>query len=957
MLSVFLLFISSHGVELRLKNGTLRRGTITAEDAATYTITADNEKMKIAKSSIAAIDGRPYSAVFPQPKQPAVQPLKPAPDKKLPSKIRAEQPGAETGKGTWSVLLKNGSVLKGKPISENQRILVLESKGSPVTIFKNVIFTIDSSGGKATAPIVAAAAPVKTTPSPRAIPAGSKSSGKTSTTVPTPVAVTATGQSTRRTVVPPATMSSSSENRRATSPAAVPPAAAASASPPVLPKPLQVKVATMRTDAAGEQASDNLPESNPAASGGNPSPAQEAPGGLPEPKSRVNVVELTAESSVAGDAVPQTGASEISGTPEPVATAVPSRSGTAATAPSENISIIPAPRTPGRGVSRKFGTPAPRPPLPAAAVPSPVPPLTAVGTAVSSTVNSGTITAAAPPQARNSPLPAPKQSDSEKESPTLPSPVSPDAAAPGTPVSPSAAASVKTGGSAGTQVRNVPPLSMVTPPPVQPPNSRPLPVEPTTAQKRNKSPLAPEPVTSPVPPMDRSTVPKIHKARNDGKKELVMMDSTIFIGTVVSETDHVIVFLVDGASLTILKRLVRTIDGKPCTVAKNDKNIPPSTPPQPAGPDKNVTKKIPPHILFRILPADSLPEGISTEQLADSMRYMPDWRVRSRAARYAGEMGPWGGALVPDVAKLLADTAQVTEPIPDWIDSTSVKVLLAPALEAARTLAQLGGQGEAELLAAYRHPDPIMRRNAVFGLGNCFLESADKVVKSALKDADPRVRKVALGSLRANFSFTLLVGALKDADPGVRASAAILLGKLGNREAVDRLAELVRDGNPEVRRMIASALGTIGESEVVAPLTVLAKDADHFVRADAVRVLGQTRQGNAVEPLLDALKDPAGDVRAGAVAALGILRDSRSIPALYAALKDKDPTVRANAEAALKNHTDLPLLVAALDDESTAVRANAAYVLWLMTGQDLGRDRRKWEEWMAAGRGKPGSKK
>jgi HEAT repeat protein len=138
-----------------------------------------------------------------------------------------------------------------------------------------------------------------------------------------------------------------------------------------------------------------------------------------------------------------------------------------------------------------------------------------------------------------------------------------------------------------------------------------------------------------------------------------------------------------------------------------------------------------------------------------------------------------------------------------------------------------------------------------------------------------------------------------------------------------------------------------GVPEASPALLILCRDYDPAVRAEAVRALGRVKDGTTIPAILEALKDPMPEVRVGAVESLGLLRDSRAIPALYAALKDENIQVGKKAQISLKQLTDITQLIAALDDESTLVRANAAYVLWLMTGQDNGTDKAKWDSWAA----------
>ncbi len=507
-------------------------------------------------------------------------------------------------------------------------------------------------------------------------------------------------------------------------------------------------------------------------------------------------------------------------------------------------------------------------------------------------------------------------------------------------------------------VQKVPPLVTVAP------DSRDMygerreaPAEDTLpATKRKRPDREQQPKASPVPPMERTVAPVKRPPRTDGRHELVLLDSTRFIGRVLSENERSIVLQSDGASLTILKTLIRSIDGVAYNRAADGDTLPHRASVIKARVKATVPETEPavPSVLFRVMPRTTIPDGVTAETVSDSLSAATDWKVRSRAARYIGAMGPWGASTTPAVAGLLADTAHADDPVPAWLDSQTVEPLLAPGLEAARALAQLGARGESELLAACNHTEPLMRRNGVFGLGNSFFETTEKTVKSMVQDPDPGVRRAALGSLRIPSALPFLIKAGKDIDPGVRNTAATLLGRIGSGDAAAQLATMCKDHNAAVRRTVAEGLGRIGSRETVEPLRVLCSDADHFVRAAAIRALGATKDTGAVTVLLEALKNPAGDVRASAAEALGLLRDSRSIPALYAAVKDTAQLVREKAQLALKNHTDLPLLFKALDDPSPVVRGNAGYLLWLLTGKDLGPEREKWEKWAAAGKKKNG---
>jgi HEAT repeat protein len=175
-----------------------------------------------------------------------------------------------------------------------------------------------------------------------------------------------------------------------------------------------------------------------------------------------------------------------------------------------------------------------------------------------------------------------------------------------------------------------------------------------------------------------------------------------------------------------------------------------------------------------------------------------------------------------------------------------------------------------------------------------------------------------------------------------------LIGKLNDKETLPLITNMTKDKNSQVRIAVAEALGTIGTESETSILVALYRDNDNFVRAAAIRSLGMIKDSMAVDVLIGATNDESAEVRSCAVDALGILRNSRAIPSLYAMLKDKNETVREKAKLAVKLHTEMPLLIDALDDESRTIRANVAYILWLLTGQDFGDNKKEWSTWAAA---------
>ncbi|MFZ5864035.1 MAG: HEAT repeat domain-containing protein [Nitrospirota bacterium] len=94
---------------------------------------------------------------------------------------------------------------------------------------------------------------------------------------------------------------------------------------------------------------------------------------------------------------------------------------------------------------------------------------------------------------------------------------------------------------------------------------------------------------------------------------------------------------------------------------------------------------------------------------------------------------------------------------------------------------------------------------------------------------------------------------LQDGDAAVRAKAALVLGRLGSVDALERLALRLRDGDATVRASAADAMGRIADSWAVAPLIGALEDLAPAVRQAAAAAL--TRIGPAaVHPLVVAFQ-------------------------------------------------------------------------------------------------------
>jgi HEAT repeat protein len=310
-------------------------------------------------------------------------------------------------------------------------------------------------------------------------------------------------------------------------------------------------------------------------------------------------------------------------------------------------------------------------------------------------------------------------------------------------------------------------------------------------------------------------------------------------------------------------------------------------------------------------------------------------------------MGQWASGAVGPLAAMLGDTAGAAELPPPETDSVTIQKLLPPGYEAGRSLSRMGEQAYDELRKAARSAGLLARQRALFGLGEAQGTQSLPLLREALKDPEPRIRAIAAHGLRFTEGVSDLVAALGDRDGDVRTYAAATLADLRDPRSAAPLISSLKDMRPSVRLYSAGGLGKLRAREAVSPLCAALTDISPEVRARAAAALGAIADTAAVNPLCAALREKTVAVRKAAAEALGEIRDPRAIPSLYSALQDGGDSARSFIETTLRLHTEIPLLIGGLDNENSQVRENAAYILWLMTGKDLGPDKQAWVDWYA----------
>jgi HEAT repeat protein len=128
------------------------------------------------------------------------------------------------------------------------------------------------------------------------------------------------------------------------------------------------------------------------------------------------------------------------------------------------------------------------------------------------------------------------------------------------------------------------------------------------------------------------------------------------------------------------------------------------------------------------------------------------------------------------------------------------------------------------------------------------------------------------------------------------------LGTIGGDKGCEALIPLLKSASAEDRDSAVAAIGGARCSGALEPLIKALADEHHMVRADAAMALGDLGDKRAVEPLLTLLNSAPGDsVRMAVVVALGALHDRRAIGPLETLLKtEKNENIRPQIEQSLE---------------------------------------------------------
>lgn len=331
---------------------------------------------------------------------------------------------------------------------------------------------------------------------------------------------------------------------------------------------------------------------------------------------------------------------------------------------------------------------------------------------------------------------------------------------------------------------------------------------------------------------------------------------------------------------------------------------------------------------------------ISPNKQYEITRYVEDLDVKDSSVRI--EAAQKLSKLVPEKAQQY----QITRYINDLKDSD-----MQIRASAANALGKIGDMKAVQpLTTALNDNKALVRKNAVSALGQIVLRLEDAtVVKPALKtlisllqDKSKMVSASAATTLAeiGDIAVEPLTNAAKGDNASVRATAVTILGKIHPENLqeyqLSRYTKELKVQDASIRANAAIKLGMIGDKRAVNPLIDALKDVDRSVRQNAIDALVKIGEP-AIRPLISLLKGQDTSVQLHAAVALreiGLkLRDkSKLSPAkdvLVKAFVNTDSPIHSIATQILRQMGSYAVdsLTTLLSDKDDATRAIATAML------------------------------
>lgn len=186
----------------------------------------------------------------------------------------------------------------------------------------------------------------------------------------------------------------------------------------------------------------------------------------------------------------------------------------------------------------------------------------------------------------------------------------------------------------------------------------------------------------------------------------------------------------------------------------------------------------------------------------------------------------------------------------------------------------IGGEAmQTRFKALYQGGDPVKRLMAVYALGRIDAASNLELLKSALEDANPEIRKHALEAI-SSLCYQ-------------------------NDVWVELLAPRLLDENRDVRQTVVEIMGKCYSPEIAPHLLHALSDDDDWVKVRALEVLGQRKVLEAIPNVMALLEYPNKLVAIRAIECLGSIGGTAAFQALLSISNSEDYELMEAAEAAI----------------------------------------------------------
>lgn len=176
-----------------------------------------------------------------------------------------------------------------------------------------------------------------------------------------------------------------------------------------------------------------------------------------------------------------------------------------------------------------------------------------------------------------------------------------------------------------------------------------------------------------------------------------------------------------------------------------------------------------------------------------------------------------------------------------------------------------GSRALESLIEACSDANVQVRDRAVWALGKTRDPRAYETILRLTTDPEGYVRydaAIALGVLGDERAIVPLIALMQEPDEQhcVDSAAAMGLDRLG-QPAVPALLDVLQNSANKARRLAASVLGGIGDRRAVEPLAELLSDSDKDMRLAAIEALAQISGSDCLVLIQSCLQDPVLEVR------------------------------------------------------------------------------------------------